>query len=100
MGDIQLVTKILVDPTGKKSEGENSHWVDNAWQLLQGVTLHLLYQKMYHNFDKKGKPCEGRIANLSDVLDFLYDGQDGSSNHMAEMERTAKLPSPARMPET
>ena len=91
MGDLQLVTKILVDPTGKKSEGENSHWVDNAWQLLQGVTLHLLYQKMYHNFDKKGKPCEGRIANLSDVLDFLYDGQDGSSNHMAEMERTAKL---------
>ena len=91
MGDLQLVTKILVDPTGKKSEGENSHWVDNAWQLLQGVTLHLLYQKMYHNFDKNGKPCEGRIANLSDVLDFLYDGQDGSSNHMAEMERTAKL---------
>ncbi len=77
MGDLQLITKILVDPTGKGSEGENAHWVDNAWQLLQGVVLHLLYQKKYHNFrlDEHGKPgpLPGRTANLSDVLDYLYD---------------------------
>ena len=84
MGDLQLITKILVDPTGKGSEGENAHWVDNAWQLLQGVVLHLLYQKKYHNFrlDEHGKPVPlpGRTANLSDVLDYLYDDQDGAEN--------------------
>lgn len=86
MGDLQLVTKILVDPTGKGSEGENAHWVDNAWQLLQGVVLHLLYQKKYHNFrigaDGKPEPIPGRTANLSDVLDFLYDDQDGAESDL------------------
>lgn len=86
MGDLQLITKILVDPTGKGSEGENAHWVDNAWQLLQGVVLHLLYQKKYHNFrlDENGEPVPlpGRTANLSDVLDYLYDDQDGAENIM------------------
>lgn len=88
MGDLQLVTKILVDPTGKGSEGENAHWVDNAWQLLQGVVLHLLYQKKYHNFrigaDGKPEPIPGRTANLSDVLDFLYDDQDGAESNLEE----------------
>lgn len=79
MGDLQLITKILVDPTGKGSEGENAHWINNAWNLLQGVVLHLLYKKRYHNVDTNGKPCKGTIANMSDVLDFLYDAQDGTS---------------------
>lgn len=86
MGDLQLITKILVDPTGKGSEGENAHWVDNAWQLLQGVVLHLLYQKKYHNYiiNENGDSVHtaGRIANLSDVLDYLYDDQDESDNIM------------------
>lgn len=73
MGDLQNITKILVDPTGQGSEGANSHWVNNAWDLLQGVALHLLYEKRFHN--PKGK--KPRSANLSDVLDFLYDGQEG-----------------------
>lgn len=91
MGDLQLVTKILVDPQGKGSEGENAHWVNNAWQLLQGVVLHLLYQKKYHNFrmgpDNKPEPIEGRTANLSDVLDFLYDDQDGGESNLQEEHR-------------
>ena len=74
MGDLQNITKILVDPTGKGSEGANSHWVNNAWDLLQGVALHLLYEMRFH--ESKNKP---RTANLADVLDFLYDGQEGSS---------------------
>lgn len=73
MGDLQLITKILVDPTGKGSEGANAHWIENAWQLLQGVALHLLYEKLYHNVDENGNRLPGRVANLSDVLDFLYD---------------------------
>lgn len=75
MNDLQLITKILVDPTGKGSDGNNAHWVNNAWDLLQGVVLHLLYAKRFHNDD-----AEPRTANLSDVLDFLYDGQEGASD--------------------
>ena len=75
MNDLQLITKILVDPTGKGSDGNNAHWVNNAWDLLQGVVLHLLYAKRFHN-----DGAEPRTANLSDVLDFLYDGQEGASD--------------------
>lgn len=80
MGDLQLITKILVDPTGKGFEGGDTHWIESADILLQGVTLHLLYQKRYHNVDQNGNKLQGTIATLSDVLDFLYDGQDGSVN--------------------
>lgn len=80
MNDLQLVTKILVDPTGKGSEGNNAHWVNNAWDLLQGVVLHLLYAKRFHNGDNP------RTANLSDVLDFLYDGQEGGTDRKASVE--------------
>ena len=75
MNDLQLITKILVDPTGKGGDGNNAHWVNNAWDLLQGVVLHLLYVKRFHN-----DGSEPRTANLSDVLDFLYDGQEGDSD--------------------
>lgn len=98
MGDLQNITKILVDPTGKGSEGANSHWVNNAWDLLQGVALHLLYEKRFHN--SNGKP---RSANLSDVLDFLYDGQEGElidydflhKQRMEEIKRTTERVIPA-----
>lgn len=80
MNDLQLVTKILVDPTGKGSEGNNAHWVNNAWDLLQGVVLHLLYAKRFHNGDNP------RTANLSDVLDFLYDGQEGGTDRKVSPE--------------
>lgn len=80
MNDLQLVTKILVDPTGKGSEGNNAHWINNAWDLLQGVVLHLLYAKRFHNGDNP------RTANLSDVLDFLYDGQEGGTDKKATLE--------------
>lgn len=79
MNDLQLITKILVDPTGKGGDGNNAHWVNNAWDLLQGVVLHLLYAKRFHN----GKE-PGRTANLSDVLDFLYDGQGSEGKESAE----------------
>ena len=46
MNDLQLITKILVDPTGKGGDGNNAHWVNNAWDLLQGVVLHLLRQTL------------------------------------------------------
>lgn len=84
MGDLQLITKILVDPTGKGFERGDTHWIESADVLLQGVTLHLLYQKRFHNVDKDGNPLPAAIANLSDVLDFLYDGQDGSSKQKPE----------------
>ncbi len=88
MGDLQLVTKILVDPTGKGFEGGDTHWIESADILLQGVTLHLLYQKRFHNVGPDGKKIPGTIATLSDVLDFLYDGQDGSGV-LYEEERDA-----------
>lgn len=79
MNDLQLITKILVDPTGKGGDGNNAHWVNNAWDLLQGVVLHLLYAKRFHNGSEPG-----RTANLSDVLDFLYDGQGSEGKESAE----------------
>lgn len=79
MNDLQLITKILVDPTGKGGDGNNAHWVNNAWDLLQGVVLHLLYAKRFHNGNEPG-----RTANLSDVLDFLYDGQNSEGKSSSE----------------
>lgn len=67
MKDLQNIVKILVDPTGKGSEGQNAHWVNNAAALMTGVTLHLMYQM---------RKEQGRSANMGDVLDFLYDGRD------------------------
>lgn len=58
--DIQNIVKILVDPTGKGSEGNNAHWINNAGALLTAVILHLKYQKEH--------------ANMYDVLEFLYNG--------------------------
>lgn len=85
MNDLQLITKILVDPTGKGGDGNNAHWVNNAWDLLQGVVLHLLYAKRFHNGDEPP-----RTANLSDVLDFLYDGQGSESKESAEKAKALR----------
>lgn len=56
--DIQNIVKILVDPTGKGSEGNQAHWINNAGALLTAVILHLKYIKEH--------------ANMYDVLQFLY----------------------------
>lgn len=85
MNDLQLITKILVDPTGKGGDGNNAHWVNNAWDLLQGVVLHLLYAKRFHNGDEPP-----RTANLSDVLDFLYDGQGSEGKESAEKAKALR----------
>ena len=85
MNDLQLITKILVDPTGKGGDGNNAHWVNNAWDLLQGVVLHLLYAKRFHNGNEPP-----RTANLSDVLDFLYDGQGSEGKEFAEKAKAIK----------
>lgn len=96
MGDLQLITKILVDPTGEGFSGGDTHWIESADILLQGVTLHLLYQKRFHNEDQNGNKLPGAIATLSDVLDFLYDGQDGKSrsieNRISQAHKVAHTP--------
>lgn len=94
MGDLQLITKILVDQTGKGFETGDTHWIESADILLQGVTLHLLYQKRFHNVDQNGNPLPGTIATLSDVLDFLYDGQDGSTISHENDEKSKQSPFP------
>ena len=89
--DLKLVTKNLLDPTGKIFEGENVYLANNAWFFLQGVVLHVLYQKKYHNFkvnaDGKREFVPGRIANISDVLDFLYDYQDVAESDLEAKHR-------------
>ena len=67
--DLQNIIGILIDPTGKGSEGENAHWINNAAALLTGVVLHIKYVK--------------ENANMYDVLNFLY-GNGG------DLYRTAK----------
>lgn len=56
--DLQNIVRILVDPTGTGSEGNNAHWINNAAALLTGVVLHLKYIDEH--------------ANMYDVLNFLY----------------------------
>lgn len=68
--DIQNIVKILIDPTGKGSEGNNAHWINNAAALLTGVVLHLKYIDEH--------------ANMYDVLSFLYG--DRSVESLAENE--------------
>lgn len=60
--DIQNIVRILIDPTGTGSEGNNAHWINNAAALLTGVVLHLKYVDEH--------------ANMYDVLNFLYGGRD------------------------
>lgn len=60
--DIQNIVRILIDPTGTGSEGNNAHWINNAAALLTGVVLHLKYVDEH--------------ANMYDVLNFLYGDRD------------------------
>ena len=41
--DVQNIVQMLVDPDGRASQGEESHWIATSSALLVGVVLHVLY---------------------------------------------------------